>query len=123
MFCTSCGTQITDTANFCSQCGQPTPLGRQQNFQAHYAPPNSGANFGPPRRLYRSLNHKMLAGICGGLAEYFAADPTVVRLLYVAFIIMSGGLGLLAYLVAWMIIPLDRTQQGFYAAPGQPIAS
>ena len=126
MFCTKCGTQVADTANFCSQCGQPTPLGRQQNFQAHYentAPRDSHADFGPPKRLYRSLNHKMLAGICGGLAEYFDADPTVVRLLYVAFIIMSGGLGLLAYLVAWMIIPLDRTQRGFYAAPGQSIAS
>ena len=122
MFCTKCGTQVADTANFCSQCGQPTPLGRQQHFRQ--AAPQ---DFGPPKRLLRSLNHKMLAGICGGLAEYFDADPTVVRLLYVAFIIMSGGLGLIAYLVAWMIIPLDRGQQRFYAAPpmqpGQPMAS
>ena len=121
MFCTSCGTQVADTANFCSQCGQPTPLGRQQHFQ------NSVRDSFPPRRLYRSLHHKMLAGICGGLAEYFDADPTVVRLLYVAFIIMSGGLGLIAYLVSWMIIPLDRGQPGFYAPPpmqpGQPMAS
>ena len=100
MFCTSCGIQISDTARFCSQCGQPTPLGRKQQFR----------NGQPRRSLLRSSRDKKMAGLCSGLAEYFDADVTLVRLLWVAFVIVSGGLGLFAYLIAWAIVPLDRGQ-------------
>jgi phage shock protein C len=56
------------------------------------------------RKLYRSRGNKMIAGICGGLAEYFDADPTVVRLI-MALLVLAGGLSLWVYLVAWIIIP------------------
>jgi phage shock protein C len=58
------------------------------------------------KRLYRSRNQIMLGGVCGGLAEYFDVDVTIVRLLWVlAF--FAGGAGVLAYLVAWIIIPQE----------------
>ena len=59
------------------------------------------------KRLYRSNEHKMIAGVCGGLGEYFDMDPTIVRLIVVAAALI-GGSGLLAYLLAWIIIPLRR---------------
>ena len=56
------------------------------------------------RRLYRSNNDKMLCGVCGGIAEYFGLDPTLVRLGWAAFCAM-GGSGVLAYIIAAIIIP------------------
>jgi len=47
----------------------------------------------------------MIAGVCGGLAEYFDIDPTIVRLLWVLFIFMGVGAGIPAYIIAWIIIP------------------
>lgn len=56
------------------------------------------------KRLYRSDENRMLAGVCGGIAEYFDLDPTLVRLGWVVFCAM-GGCGLLAYIIAAIIIP------------------
>lgn len=56
------------------------------------------------RRLYRSNNDKMLCGVCGGIAEYFCLDPALVRLGWAAFCAM-GGSGVLAYIIAAIIIP------------------
>lgn len=56
------------------------------------------------KRLYRSMNGRMLGGVCNGLAEYFDIDPTIVRLGWLITIFCWGG-GLLAYLVAWVVIP------------------
>lgn len=57
-----------------------------------------------PKRLYRSESNRMLAGVCGGLAEYFNVDPTLVRLVTVV-LCCAAGTGVLAYLVAAVIIP------------------
>ena len=55
------------------------------------------------KKLYRNTSNKMIAGVCSGLAEYLNIDPTIVRLIW-ALIALSGA-GLLAYLVAALIIP------------------
>src|SRR5690242_6321643 len=57
-----------------------------------------------PRRLYRSRDERMVAGVCGGMAEYFAIDPVIVRIIAVA-LVFAGGAGLLAYLAAWLLVP------------------
>lgn len=60
------------------------------------------------RKLYRSRSNSMIAGVCGGLAEYLGLDPTVVRLLYVLLSIFSAGFpGILVYIIAMIIIPLE----------------
>lgn len=56
------------------------------------------------KRLYKSNENKMLSGVCGGIAEYFGIDPTLVRLGWVLFCAL-GGSGFLAYIVAAIIIP------------------
>lgn len=56
------------------------------------------------KKLYRSDENKMLAGVCGGIAEYFGVDPTLIRLAWVVFSLL-GGSGLLAYILAAIIIP------------------
>lgn len=56
------------------------------------------------KKLYRSVESRMIAGVCGGLGEYFEIDPTLVRLITVALLLAGGG-GLLAYIIAWIIVP------------------
>ena len=56
------------------------------------------------KKLYRSVTDKMVGGVCGGLAEYFAIDPVIVRLIFVLAVIF-GGSGILAYIILWVIIP------------------
>lgn len=56
------------------------------------------------KRLYRSSSEKILGGVCGGIAEYFDTDPTIVRLLWVVFTLFYGA-GLILYLVLWIIMP------------------
>lgn len=60
------------------------------------------------KRLYRSRKDKMLAGICDGLAEYFAVDPSLVRIACV-LLCLYAGTGLLVYILAAIIIPEDPT--------------
>lgn len=56
------------------------------------------------RQLYRSKGNRMLAGVCGGVAEYFGIDPTVVRLIWV-LVTLTYGVGLIAYIIAAIVIP------------------
>lgn len=58
------------------------------------------------RRLYRaSEKDSMIAGVCAGIADYFNVDPTLVRLAWVVFTALSIGVGILAYLIAWIVVP------------------
>ena len=59
------------------------------------------------KRLYRIEEGKMLCGVCGGIANYFGVDPTIVRLLWAGVSIGSMGTGLVAYFVAAAIIPKE----------------
>ena len=58
------------------------------------------------KRLYRSRNEEMIAGVCGGLAEYLNVDPTVIRLVFLLLLFAGGG-GLFLYVVLWVIMPLE----------------
>jgi phage shock protein PspC (stress-responsive transcriptional regulator) len=55
------------------------------------------------RRLYRSRTDRKLAGVCGGLAQYFNTDATLIRVLFVVFALL-GGPGLVIYLVLWLVV-------------------
>lgn len=56
------------------------------------------------KKLYRSKNNEMIAGVCGGIGEYLNIDPTLIRLIWVIFVV-AGGSGILAYIIAAIIIP------------------
>ena len=56
------------------------------------------------RRLYRSPTEKVIGGVCGGLGEYFDVDPVLVRIIAV-LLVLAHGIGFIAYIVAWIIIP------------------
>lgn len=58
-------------------------------------------------RLYRSATDKVIAGVCGGLAQYFNIDPALVRLAFVVFA-LTGGAGVLLYIVLWIAVPVGE---------------
>ncbi|OGT53206.1 MAG: hypothetical protein A3E84_01070 [Gammaproteobacteria bacterium RIFCSPHIGHO2_12_FULL_42_13] len=62
------------------------------------------------KKLYRSRKERIVAGVCGGLAEHFGMDPTWIRLLFVLFFFL-GGCALLVYLIMWLIVPMEPENQ------------
>src|SRR4051812_50198596 len=78
----------------------------------------AGGAAGGPRRLYRSRAERMLGGVCGGLAEYFAIDPVIVRIIAVA-LVFAGGAGILAYLAAWLLVPEAGSEAAVRGSTGR----
>lgn len=93
MFCPQCGREYAARVNFCCQCGT-----------ALFTPPA----LRKPLRLSRT--NKKIAGVCGGFAEYLGVDATLVRILWV-MLLLFGGVGVIAYLVAWIIMPEEPMGQ------------
>ncbi len=58
------------------------------------------------RKLYRSKSNRQIAGVCGGLAEYFSVDATLIRVLFVLLAVL-GGSGLVLYVAMWIIVPKE----------------
>lgn len=96
MFCTQCGTQLADTARYCTACGKPT---------SSSASGPTAAAAPAPRKLRRIISEKKIAGVCAGFAEYFDTDITLMRVIWVALLLLPPNLGLIAYIVAWAVMP------------------
>jgi phage shock protein C len=60
------------------------------------------------KRLFRSKSNKVIAGVCGGLGDYFDTDPVLIRVLFLVFLLAAGST-LLVYLIMWLIVPKDRS--------------
>ena len=86
MYCNYCGKIIQDDANVCAYCGI-----RVGAVTAR-------------KRLVRPRADRKIAGVCAGFAEYFDLDVTLVRLVWL-FVLLVGGTGLLAYVIAWIVMP------------------
>jgi phage shock protein PspC (stress-responsive transcriptional regulator) len=67
----------------------------------------------PPTRLERSVTNKVIGGVCGGIADYLAVDPTLVRIFFTIAGVFTGGLFILVYVVLLFVIPL----------PGRPVST
>jgi phage shock protein PspC (stress-responsive transcriptional regulator) len=59
------------------------------------------------KKLYRSSTDKMLAGVCGGLGQYFGIDSTVVRLIFALLVFFGMGSGVILYIILALIMPLE----------------
>jgi len=87
MYCTRCGSQLNETALYCSQCGKSTRLAE------------------PRRRISRPQGERKIAGVCAGFARRFDIDVSIVRIIWLAAFL--HGVGIIAYLIAWFVIPTD----------------
>ena len=59
------------------------------------------------KKLYRSKTDKMISGVCGGLAQYFGVDATVVRLVFALLVFFGVGSGVLLYIILAIVMPLE----------------
>lgn len=98
--CKNCGNSLNDDARFCSACG--TPVNPPQSAQTYAQYP--GVGYATPR-LIRPRMGRMIAGVCQGLANSYSWDVTWVRVIAVLLAIFGGGLGLVAYIVFWIVMP------------------
>jgi phage shock protein C len=57
------------------------------------------------KRLYRSKTDRKIGGVCGGLAEYFNIDPTIVRIIFVILLLPGGLPGFIPYIILWIVVP------------------
>ena len=87
MYCNFCGRTMPDDAVYCSGCG------RQLGTRVIRRP------------LERAREGRKIAGVCMGFARYLDMDVTLVRLIWLVLALASGGLGLIGYVIAWIIIP------------------
>jgi phage shock protein C len=91
MYCNACGKNLADDDRVCSQCGKAV-VGISTT----------------PKRLMRSRSEKKIAGVCGGLAQYFNRDVTLVRILCIFLTLATGGCpGVVTYLLAWIFVPAE----------------
>ncbi|MGA2334554.1 MAG: PspC domain-containing protein [Terriglobales bacterium] len=105
MYCNACGKTIAEDGRFCSYCGNLVGI-----------PPT-------PKKLMRVRSDRKIAGVCSGLAHYIELDVSLVRILWF-FITLACGIfpGLVAYLLAWIIIPEEPLLLPA-AASQQPVTS
>ena len=96
MFCTQCGVELEPQDRYCSQCGKGTGVGS----------PWPAATV--PRRLTLSTRDKKIGGVCAGFAHYFDVDVTLVRIIWLVLTIVPPGVGLIAYVLAWLVMPNDQ---------------
>jgi phage shock protein C len=100
--CTKCGNAMNEEARFCSVCGAPVgaPAG---SGPVYSAPPPGG--WAPPTRLIRPRMGRMIAGVCQGIANAYGWDIVWVRVITVLLAIFGGGIGLVAYVIFWVVMP------------------
>ncbi len=105
MYCNACGKAIADDARFCAHCG------------------NAVDNSHAARKLTRSRSDRKIAGVCAGMGQYLDLDTSLVRILWVLVTFAVGFFpGLIAYVVAWIIVP-EEPEFLPVVATGQPVAS
>ncbi|MEO6761089.1 MAG: PspC domain-containing protein [Candidatus Saccharimonadales bacterium] len=63
------------------------------------------------KRLYRSVTDRRIAGVCGGLAEYFGIDPVIVRVIAIILLLPGGLPGFVPYVILWIVVPDKPTRK------------
>ena len=100
MFCTRCGIELREQDKFCNDCG--TATGRGTPPPVHRT-----------ERLSRPVREAKIAGVCAGFARHFGVDVTLVRVIWLVVTVWPLPLmGVIAYIVAWIVMPKDLEPVG-----------
>ena len=105
MFCTQCGVELEPQDRYCCQCGKTTGVGSP-------FPPRQAV-----RQLTLSSRDKKIAGVCAGFAQYFDVDVTLMRIIWLVLVFVPPGIGLIGYLLAWLVMPKDELRAATSSEP------
>jgi phage shock protein C len=95
MFCSKCGNQVDPSSRFCPACGAPSASAAATPPMGYYP---------ATTQLTRPRTNRMIAGVCAGFALHYGWDLNLVRVLTALMIVLTG-VGAIAYIAAWVIIP------------------
>jgi phage shock protein C len=95
-YCAGCGASLSSGARFCSTCGRAV---------TEPGPVAGGGSAHPPNPLIRPFAGRKLAGVCQGLANQYGWDVTLIRVIAVLLAVFTFPVGLIAYLLFWLIVP------------------
>ena len=108
MICYNCQKDIVEGSRYCYHCGAA---------QKTFTPPPPPSE--PRQPLRRSRKEKMIGGVCAGFADYFELDTSLVRIIWVLVGIFGGG-GVIAYVICWIVIPLEEYDVAYPSPPPPP---
>jgi len=115
------GVVTIETVNeIISIMGKPEDFEPEEELQKKEAPTFSKKKTRKQKRLYRDEDNQIIAGVCGGLGNYFGVDPVIFRLLFIAAVIV-GGFGTIPYIVLWIAIPKAVTVSQKLEMKGEPV--
>lgn len=108
-----------DVSQVMHEMGSPADFGEGEADEGNTSAGQT-ATTEPKKRLYRDTDDAIIAGVASGLARYFDIDPVIVRLIFVVSIFFNG-LGVLAYIVLWLVVPTAKTTADKYAMRGEQV--
>ena len=106
---------ITDVTEVCSIMGNPEEFSNNEG-------PSPGEKFSTPgtHRMYRDPDHRIIGGVCSGMGAYWDLEPWIIRVIFLA-LILAGGLGILVYLILYIVLPEAKTTAQKIEMKGDPV--
>jgi len=106
IYCSECGSAVSKEDIFCKACGSKLEKVKtvKDTTTTDYTKSTSTDQYQPRKRLYRSVNDRWIAGVCGGLGNYFNIDPILIRIGFILMAILGYGTGLIVYIVLALLV-------------------
>ncbi|WP_455139395.1 PspC domain-containing protein [Candidatus Hodarchaeum mangrovi] len=106
IYCSECGSVVRKEDIFCNASGSKLDKLKTAKFTTtpSYSKSTSTYQHQPRKRLYRSVNDRWIAGVCGGLGTYFNIDPILIRIGFIIISILGYGMGLIIYIVLALLV-------------------
>ncbi len=112
---------VVDVSEVMSEMGNPSDFGEGEAMGGNTQTVEANDVADEPRkRLYRDTDDAIIAGVASGLARYFSIDPVIIRLIFVVLIFVNG-IGILAYAILWLVVPVATTTADKYAMRGERV--
>jgi phage shock protein PspC (stress-responsive transcriptional regulator) len=97
-------------------------LGTPEDISDNDGPSSARDKFSSPgyHRMYRDTDHRVIGGVCSGMGAYWNIDPVIIRIIFIA-LILAGGIGVLVYLILYIVLPEAKTTAQKIEMKGEPV--
>lgn len=109
--------RLVDVEYIESVMGNPSQFANEEEAQGNEQASSAGSRY---RRMYRDPDNRVLGGVCSGLGAYWGIDPVIPRVIFV-IVFLTAGIGLLVYLILWIVMPEAKTTAQKLEMKGEPV--